>query len=930
MKTFKYLFIVWMLVALLPVCVFAQDGRQRDYQTIVADGLAQLPISEPEKREKVMAELTHTGTQGMEMIAGMLVPADKGKNATVEYAISGIVNYVTVAGNEEQRKAIRKGLTTSIDVCTDPANRAFLLSQLQLCATTEDASVFIKYLKDPYLADGAIRGLVSTTGSDAIILDLMQKEAASRDILAHAAYERRLTTAEPILLDWLKGADKDTQNALFKALSVCGSSASLKVLSAAAKNEAYEWSKDKEATAAYFTLLSRLVANGEEEKAVKASKKLLKSEKPYLRGAALDVLLSAEKEKGMSYILSALKDKDIEVRNSALRSASAFAGDKEYAAIADRMPSLPEEAHIDIINWFGTRHANSQLEAVIAAMQSPNDALALAGIGAAGRIGGKEALHALIAQLDGKHAEKATATLLAFNGEIKEGVKAALNSTPTTQVKALKLASERCISEVSPQVFTMLQSTQKEVKEAAYNALSGVVLLTDFERVADLLASSEPRYTAKLQQALISAIKTQTPEKQYAIVSSRMSKSAAPSAYYPILAQTHTAEAIELLNEAFSKKGEEVAFKALLEIDNPQMIDTLYQIAKENPALKEQALTRYTSLVSKSTLTDVRKYQYYQQALDLNPSVDAQKQVLKALASIQKFPALMLASNYLDNKETAADAAATIKTIIAKSDERLGGDTIKVILQKVQAIYKTLPGADAGYAVDEISNLLSQLQSAPVFTLPTEEKKEGYEVLFDGTSLHKWTGNTNSYVIENGTIYVSAGYGSGGNLYTQKEYSDFVLRFEFCFDREGVNNGIGIRTPMGVDAAYEGMEIQILDHDAPIYKGLHEYQQHGSVYGIIPAKRVKFGPLGTWNVEEIRVVGDRITVTVNGEVILDGNIRKACQGNNVSKDGSKKNPFTVDKRNHPGLFNKKGHIGLCGHGAGIRFRNMRVLDLGSK
>ena len=47
--------------------------------------------------------------------------------------------------------------------------------------------------------------------------------------------------------------------------------------------------------------------------------------------------------------------------------------------------------------------------------------------------------------------------------------------------------------------------------------------------------------------------------------------------------------------------------------------------------------------------------------------------------------------------------------------------------------------------------------------------------------------------------------------------------------KEGVNNGVGIRIPMGVDAAYEGMEIQILDHDAPIYKNLREYQVHGSV-----------------------------------------------------------------------------------------------------
>ena len=220
-----------------------------------------------------------------------------------------------------------------------------------------------------------------------------------------------------------------------------------------------------------------------------------------------------------------------------------------------------------------------------------------------------------------------------------------------------------------------------------------------------------------------------------------------------------------------------------------------------------------------------------------------------------------------------------------------------------------------------------ELPPTPRFELSPEEAAEGFEVLFDGTSMHKWTGNTTNYVPVDGTIYVTAQYGGSGNLYTKKEYGDFVLRFEFAFDREGVNNGIGIRTPMGVDAAYHGMEIQVLDHDAPIYKNLREYQQHGSVYGIIPAKRVKFPSLGTWNVEEIRAVGDRITVTVNGEVILDGDIRQACQGHNVASDGGKNNPYTVDHKNHPGLFNASGHIGLLGHGAGIKFRNIRIKEL---
>lgn len=224
--------------------------------------------------------------------------------------------------------------------------------------------------------------------------------------------------------------------------------------------------------------------------------------------------------------------------------------------------------------------------------------------------------------------------------------------------------------------------------------------------------------------------------------------------------------------------------------------------------------------------------------------------------------------------------------------------------------------------------LVRELPSTPLTVLSPEEQAEGFKLLFDGRSMHNFVGNKTDYIPVDGNILVSAKYGSGGNLYTTDEYSDFIFRFEFCFDKEGVNNGVGLRTPMGVDAAYEGMEIQILDHDAPIYADwLKEYQQHGSVYGILPAKRVVHKPLGEWSTEEIRAVGDHITVTVNGEVILDGDIREACQGHNVAPDGSDKNPYTVDHRNHPGLFNKKGHVGFLGHGSGVKFRNIRIKDL---
>jgi len=133
-------------------------------------------------------------------------------------------------------------------------------------------------------------------------------------------------------------------------------------------------------------------------------------------------------------------------------------------------------------------------------------------------------------------------------------------------------------------------------------------------------------------------------------------------------------------------------------------------------------------------------------------------------------------------------------------------------------------------------------------------------MLFDGTNLNQWVGDTSGYRLEGGNIVVHPEGHGAGNLYTKDEYSDFIYRFEFKLT-PGANNGIGIRAPLEGDAAYDGMEIQVLDNDADIYKNLQVYQYHGSVYGVIPAKRGFLKPLGEWNEEEIAIQGNKIKVT---------------------------------------------------------------------
>jgi hypothetical protein len=196
------------------------------------------------------------------------------------------------------------------------------------------------------------------------------------------------------------------------------------------------------------------------------------------------------------------------------------------------------------------------------------------------------------------------------------------------------------------------------------------------------------------------------------------------------------------------------------------------------------------------------------------------------------------------------------------------------------------------------------------------EKKEGFVPIFNGINMTGWIGNLNDYYAKDGTIVCDPGKGGYGNLYTDKEYADFVVRFEFQLT-PAANNGLGIRAPYDGDAAYGGMEIQILDDGAEVYKDLQPYQYHGSVYGVIPAKRGHLKPVGEWNYEEVIAKGNRITVTLNGTVIVDGDLAEASKNFTSTMDGNK----------HPGLTNKQGHIGFLGHGSWVAFKNLRIKEL---
>lgn len=209
--------------------------------------------------------------------------------------------------------------------------------------------------------------------------------------------------------------------------------------------------------------------------------------------------------------------------------------------------------------------------------------------------------------------------------------------------------------------------------------------------------------------------------------------------------------------------------------------------------------------------------------------------------------------------------------------------------------------------------LLLALLACALIGAPTDAEP-GFVSLFDGKTLKGWKllGKTgDGYLVRDGKIVCPPK--GGGNLLTEREYTDFVLRFEFKL-QSGSNNGLAIRSPMSADSlSYEGMELQIIDNTAPRYKDIKPWQKHGSLYHVFPAKTGYLKPLGGWNEQEVTVRKRRVKVVLNGHTILDADL------------DSVSDPEVLEK--HPGLKRKSGHLGFLGHNEPIEFRRIRIKEL---
>ncbi len=156
-------------------------------------------------------------------------------------------------------------------------------------------------------------------------------------------------------------------------------------------------------------------------------------------------------------------------------------------------------------------------------------------------------------------------------------------------------------------------------------------------------------------------------------------------------------------------------------------------------------------------------------------------------------------------------------------------------------------------------------------------RKPEQESLFNGKDLTGWdVYGTELWYVENGELVCESGPDKEyGYLGTRKYYNDFDLSLEFKQEANG-NSGVFIRSYIKTGVQISGWQVEVAprDHDTG---GIYESYGRGWIWQI-PEEKENILKEGEWNTMRIKVVGDKITTWLNGEVMTDMTDAKIGQG----------------------------------------------------
>ncbi|MEM9161261.1 MAG: DUF1080 domain-containing protein [Verrucomicrobiota bacterium] len=214
-------------------------------------------------------------------------------------------------------------------------------------------------------------------------------------------------------------------------------------------------------------------------------------------------------------------------------------------------------------------------------------------------------------------------------------------------------------------------------------------------------------------------------------------------------------------------------------------------------------------------------------------------------------------------------------------------------------------------------------------TLSSSERSDGWELLFNGSSMAGWKGYMDNkledgWSVVDGVMTLKGGAPKGSyvNIMTEKEFDDFELVWDWKIE-EGSNTGLMFHVKEGPKMPYlTGPEYQLLDNEG-FRSGKGEpvppIEYTASHYAIEEALVDATKPIGDWNTSRIKVVGNDVTYWLNGEKTAEYTMHSEKWKKQIA--GAKFGKWKLF------ATTGEGSIALQDHGHAAYFKNIKVKKL---
>jgi HEAT repeat protein len=887
--------------------------------------LVKFPAQGPAQKNALAAEIFGLGEAGIREVCRRLCPPGLADDSLARYALEAAGTYAMRPGGGIDRGLYVRGVLNALQSASDSEVKIFLIGRLQQSGGPECLDPLSRLLSDRKLVEPAVQALLAirAPGTDkTLIKALGHSEGSDTAKLLKALGELRSREAIGRVVPYASSQDAKIREAALFAVANIGDPRTEFLLN---RIDIASSPREKANAASRYLLFARsLFESGRRDDALRVSRSLLaKCTGPgesQVRSAALTLLTRVLGKDAVPDLIEAMDSPDPAFRARALDLAPDIGAQEATERWIAKASEVPPEAHGQIIRMLGRRGDPAALDLIRDGLRSDIRAVRIAAIEAAARLAGDDIAPDLAPLWKSADEEEAGALKKAFLGfpvekAVPGVVKAFETASPQAKASIIKILGERGAKDHAGIILAAVGNEDKDIRKEALTALEAVVREEDLPQSINLLRSAkEPNEIVFLQNALVaSAQQIDDPEKRAGMIIENLEK-------------TQGQERINLLRPLSRIGGGDALRTVVAETrsPNPQLraiavytlanwpdfraAEELLNIARAEAAAVSRkfvylALQGYIRLVTECPYSAEQKQAFIKNAMAIAREPADTNLILDGLGRIRSGESLSTIAGFLEDpvlKDKAAHAAVECALPSPGFEGLTGFETARILKRVALSI-------DSEYDRSVVGNYAHSLLI-----------KEGFVPLFNGKDLSGWKGLVKDpparakmtpdalrkeqqaademmrrhWQVIDGTLVFD---GKGQSLCTVKDYADFELFVDWKIEPQG-DSGIYLRG---------SPQVQIWDPGQwPEGSGGLYNNKSGPAKPLLPADH----PVGEWNTFYIRMVGDRVTVHLNGALVVDEVVME--------------NYWERDKPIYPA-----GQIELQTHSTPLHFKNICIRRL---